>query len=129
MTSLCASGVAVRRRSARLRMFAIATSLSIGLAALFAQRLGYAQTQNPLPYSDGFLVTGNYVVGGVDIQGQSTNGFATATIHMSGVPANADILAAYLYWETIDLPGSPNLNPQTTPVQFRGQPVADANVK
>ena len=48
---------------------------------------------------------------------------------MAGVPANADILAAYLYWETIDLPGSANLNPLTTPVKFRGQPVTDANVK
>ena len=35
------------------------------------------------------------------------NGFSTGTIPMSGVPQDADILAAYLYWETIDLPGSP----------------------
>ena len=80
---------------------------------------GRLRASTHFPYSTGFLVTGNYVVGGVDVQGQSANGFSTGTIHISGVPANADILAAYLYWETIDLPGSANLNPLTTPVTFR----------
>src|SRR5438093_2639388 len=120
---------------ARSRRFATAALLSIGLVALFAQKLGQAQTaqtQNPspypLPYSNGFLVTGNYTVGGVDADSSlAVNGFRTSTIPMSGVPANADILAAYLYWETIDLPGSANLDPKTTPVKFRGQPVVDAN--
>ena len=90
-------------------------------AGLFAQLHGRAAAaSDPLPYTGGFLLTGNYVVGSVDLQGQSANGFQTGTIHMSGVPANADILAAYLFWETIDLPGSPNLDPQATPVLFRG---------
>src|SRR5712691_10454365 len=116
---------------AQLWRFTTAGILSVGLAALVAQQHGHAQTQNPLPYSNGFLVTGNYVVGGVDIDSSlAVNGFRTSTIPMSGtgntVPANADILAAYLYWETIDLLGSPNLNPQTTPVKFRGQPVVNA---
>ena len=108
---------------------AAAAGLALALAAVFAQSQGNAQLSNPLPYSDGFLVTGNYVVGSVDVAGQNVNGFSNGTIHMAGVPANADILAAYLYWETIDLPGSPNLNPQTTPVKFRGQPVIDAKVQ
>ena len=129
MTTSHASASGSGRRHAQLWRSLAAGLLSIGLAALIAQTHGQAQGQNPLPYSTGFLVTGNYVVGGVDIQGQSVNGFSTGTIHMSGVPKDADILAAYLYWETIDLPGSANLNPLTTPVKFRGQPVTDANVK
>ena len=31
------------------------------------------------------------------------NGFSTGTIHISGVPADADIVAAYMYFETITL--------------------------
>ncbi|HMJ84258.1 MAG TPA: hypothetical protein VK504_13855, partial [Vicinamibacterales bacterium] len=129
MTTSHASASGSGRPHARLWRSFAAGLLSIGLAALIAQTHGHAEGQNPLPYSTGFLVTGNYVVGAVDVEGQSTNGVATGTILMAGVPANADILAAYLYWETIDLPGSLNLNPLTTPVKFRGQPVTDANVK
>src|SRR3989442_10969758 len=93
-----------------------------------------AEAADALPFSNSFHVTGNYAVCGVDIQGQSANGFSTGTIHINRcttstfncVPQNADILAAYLYWETIDHPGSVNLDPQHTPVKFRGQPVTDA---
>ena len=47
-----------------------------------------------------------------------SSGLLTGTIPMSGVPANADILAAFLYWETI------SINPaQVDGVKFRGQPV------
>src|SRR5215510_10381691 len=57
---------------------------------------------NSLPFSKQFLIPGNYVVGSVDLLPASQgNGFITGNIPVSGVPANADILAAYLYWETI----------------------------
>ena len=55
-----------------------------------------------LPFSNGYLVTGGYVEGFVDLQQQSGGGgFVSGTINISGVPPQADILAAWLYWETI----------------------------
>jgi hypothetical protein len=55
-----------------------------------------------LPFSKQFLVTGNYSVGTVDlIPSNQGNGFLSGTIPMSGVPANAEVVGAYLYWETI----------------------------
>src|SRR5205814_5912837 len=83
-----------------------------------------AQTSNaqPLPYFNGYLVTGNYVVGSVDLQPVSGGtGFATGTIHMSGVPAQADILAAWLYWETIVV-DDPD-HSQLAGVKFRDIPI------
>jgi len=76
--------------------------LSLGLVLLFAQPVGQAAPDESLPFTTSYSVTGNYVVGGVDLlPAAATNGFVTGTIPMSGVPANADILAAFLYWETI----------------------------
>ena len=64
-----------------------------------------AQAANALPYSRGYLLTGNYVVGSLDFtekaQPANAAGFSTGEISIEGVPADADIVAAYLYWETI----------------------------
>ena len=55
-----------------------------------------------LPFSKHFLIPGNYVVGSVDLLPASRGmGQITGTIPMSGVPANAEVVSAYLYWETI----------------------------
>jgi hypothetical protein len=73
----------------------------------------------PLPFSKGFLVTGGYAVGSVDFtSGTASGGFVTGTINMSGVPANADIVAAYLYWQTIATDVS-----QVSYPKFRDQPI------
>ncbi len=78
-----------------------------------------AQAQDALPFAKSYTVTGNYAVDGVDVRSLSqVNGFVTGTIPMSGVPANADILAAFLYWETI----STNIA-QLDGAQFRGSPL------
>ena len=75
-----------------------------------------------LPFSKGFLVTGGYAVGSVDLaQHSGGNGFLTGTINMSGIPANADILAAYLYWQTI----ATNVSQVALPT-FRGQQIESA---
>src|SRR6516225_8654614 len=61
----------------------------IGIAVLFAQSSGRAQSPDALPFTTSYSVTGNYVVGGVDLLPQSgAGGAVTATIPMSGVPAN-----------------------------------------
>ncbi len=90
----------------------------LGFVSLFAQS---GQAADALQFFKNYFVTGDYVVGGVGIRGTgvldtatqkitgSTNSFyATGTIHMSGVPGyvangvpqQANIVAAYLYWET-----------------------------
>ena len=84
----------------------IPVGLALVLALLLAQSGGHAQSQveDQLNYSTGFLITGNYVVGGVDLTkdvNPSIGGFSTGVINISGVPANADILDAYLYSDTI----------------------------
>src|SRR6185436_7355556 len=67
-----------------------------------------------LDYAKGYLITGNYVASGVDLTEQANpvdqNGMSTGTIHIARctaavtfncVPQDADIVAAYLYFETI----------------------------
>src|SRR5580765_2305333 len=97
--------VAASSAASQLKKLARGSILSIALAALFAEVPGHATplacpsptcVQDPLPYSKGFLVTGNYVVAGVDLP--KANGSGTITV--AGVPDNADIISAYLYWET-----------------------------
>ena len=96
---------------------------ALAIAALFAQTSGLAQPPaESLPYARGFLVTGDYAVGGVDLGEDAhpiVNGFSTAPIPMSGVPANADIIAAYLFWETVTS-GGDGWKTEAAGVKFRG---------
>ena len=65
---------------------------------------------NQLNLTNNYFVTGDYVVGGVGLRGLGVNGLATGTINIpdansvpaAGVPAGADIVAAFLYWETVE---------------------------
>ena len=83
------------------------------------------RADDALKFFKNYFVTGDYVAGGVALRGRgvtnaTTQGitgttvtsYATGTIHMTGssavpgyvangVPQHADIVAAYLYWETI----------------------------
>jgi hypothetical protein len=88
---------------------------------LLAQSGGQAQApdDDALPFTRSYFVTGNYVLGGVDLLPASqSGGFIAGTIPMSGVPPNADILAAFLYWETISTPDF-----DISGALFRGQPM------
>ena len=128
-------GVAMRtHRMSLLRTLASSRLRKVTAAALFVVTLVFLRTQvggqvvDPLQYAGGFLVTGDYAVGSVDLTNStnpSSGGFSTGTINISGVPANADILAAYLFWETINLTGV--TNPEAG-VQFNGSNVVDAEV-
>jgi hypothetical protein len=92
------------------------------LLLLVAQAGGRAQTSDALPYANGFLLTGNYVVGGVDLPksgGVGTISFNAASGNL--VPENADIVAAYLYWETITSAADPVFG-----ATFRGTPIQAA---
>ena len=112
--------------ASRLKRMAAAALLAFGLVVFFAQTGGHAaaEVKDALPYSTGYLLTGDYVVGGVDLDSRGAKGFQTGTInldaaHGNTVPPNADVLAAFLYWETI----SPDVAPKAaTGVKFRGVP-------
>ena len=102
------------------------------LMLLFAQAGGRAAVGvDALPFSKGFLVTGNYVVGGVDLTPQTNpavNGYSTGTIPISGAPAGgANLVAAYLYFEAVHPYGvtSDDANPLIG-IKFRGQAISPA---
>jgi X-X-X-Leu-X-X-Gly heptad repeat protein len=71
---------------------------------------GFTQQTAPLNFENNYFVTGDYVVAGVGLRGLGVNGFATQQFTMpdansvpaTGVPQGADIVAAFLYWETVE---------------------------
>src|SRR5262245_14865575 len=67
-----------------------------------------AKAADALNYTKNYFVTGDYAVAGVGLRGKGVAGFATGTINMSGVPAGADIVAAFLYWETVERTAAPS---------------------
>jgi len=79
--------------------------LSLLLLLLFQTGGRAAAVENPLPFAMGFLVTGDYVAAGVNLTEQDNpvgpDGLSVGTINISGVPADADIVAAYMDYETI----------------------------
>jgi hypothetical protein len=85
------------------------TTLGLLLILGFAQS-GFAQQTPPLNFENNYFVTGDYVVAGVGLRGLGVNGFATQQFTMpdansvpaTGVPQGADIVAAYLYWATVE---------------------------
>jgi len=81
------------------------TAVATLLLALFstAAQIGHAQAPpSGLHFFKNYFVTGGSVTGSVDFPPASGgNGFATATIPLSGVPQDADLVGAFLYWETI----------------------------
>jgi hypothetical protein len=76
-----------------------------------------------LNYFKNFFVTGNYVGASVDFGSQSGGGgFVTAVINFDDpselVPDDADVVGAFLYWQTIASGPLP-----TTGLTFRGQDI------
>src|SRR5262245_8723009 len=81
----------------------------------FCAEAGRAQSSPPLKIFRNYFVTGDYVVAGWVEQTPDGSGFATGTISVPDnlqaikanqapqkVPAGADIVAAYLYWATVE---------------------------
>src|SRR5687767_10148533 len=104
-------GAASVRRAAAL--------LTLAAVVAIAQPAGQAQGGDALRFSKSYTITGNYTIGTVDLPASGINDSVTGTIPMSGVPANADILAAFLYWETI----STDTAPFYDNAKFRGSPI------
>src|SRR6266404_1517528 len=92
------------------RLKLAAAALGLLLAFGFAQPASAQNAANQLTLSNNYFVTGDYVVGGVGLRGLGVNGVATGTIKIpdansvpaTGVPPGADIIAAFLYWETVE---------------------------
>jgi VCBS repeat-containing protein len=84
-----------------------------------------AQPSPPLQFFKNYFVTGDYVVGGVGLRGLGEGGLATGTIEISDVPAGADILAAFLYWQVVSTTAA-GPDSGSLPVKFRGYPLASA---
>jgi hypothetical protein len=95
--------------------------LLLGCMAFFAP----PSRADNLHYFKNYFVTGDYTVAGVGLFGKGVNGLATGTIDMSGAngapatPAGADIVAAFLYWQTIETTATPSLSNGN----FDGNPV------
>ena len=86
--------------TAGLRRAAIA-SLVVVMSLLLVPKP--AQAQNGLKFFKNYFVTGDYGVAGVGLRNQGVNGIATGTINVPAgtVPPGAEILSAFLYWETV----------------------------
>ena len=88
-----------------------------------------ARATSPLHFFKNFFITGDYLVGGIGLQGQgrpdpatasivggTNSSYATGTISVSGVPAGADLVGAFLYWEALESSSMPS----STGGTFRG---------
>src|SRR6516162_781056 len=112
------------RQTFRARLWKSAAVLGV-LTALAIPAAAAA----PLQFFKNFFITGDYLAGGMGLQAQgvpdpvtqgivggTNTSYATGTIHMSGVPAGADIVGAFLYWEALESTGMPSSSGGT----FRG---------
>src|SRR4029077_10137210 len=98
-------------------LFLLLGLLSTAAQLCFAQDAG--ATPNALNFGNNFFVTGDYAVGGVGLVGQANKiypGYAVGTISMgadknpgvagnNSVPTGAEIVAALVYWQTIEIIG------------------------
>ena len=67
-----------------------------------------ARADGGLGYFKNYFVTGDYVTAAVGLQRTGVNGFATGNINIAGIPDGAEVVAAYLYWQTISSSGAPD---------------------
>jgi VCBS repeat-containing protein len=113
--------VSVRSFQRRWLRISAAALLAVGCAVVAGQARGHAQSApaNALKFFKNYFVTGDYAVGGVGLRGQGVDGIATGNISIEGVPAGADIVAAYLYWQVVS---TSTLGPDSgsLPVVFKG---------
>ena len=87
-----------------------------------------AQTPDALGFFKNYFLTGDYVVGGVGLRDLGVNGIATGSIPIAGVPADADVLAAFLYWQVV-AKGSTGADAGSVGVTFRGYPLSAAGTE
>jgi len=96
---------------------------------LRATPVGHAQA-DALSFFKNYFVTGDYAVGSVGLRGlgglSGTPGIARGAISISGVPAKAEIVAAFLYWQVVSK-ASAGPDSGATGARFDGYPLASSN--
>src|SRR5499426_449166 len=80
-----------------------------------------ASAQNTLAPFKNYFVTGDYVAAGVALEDTGVGGRATGTITIdpAAIPADAEIVAAYLYWLSVSSSGAPSSS-ALTGAKFKG---------
>ena len=88
------------------------TQVAVGSVVNLLISTGLPQTPapNPLSLNNNYFLTGDYVSAGVTLRGTGVGGMATGTINIptytqsatQGVPIGADIVDAFLYWESVE---------------------------
>jgi VCBS repeat-containing protein len=77
--------------------------LSVVMASLLFQAGQVSTASAPLAFFKNYFVTGDYVVGGTSLWRKGVGGVAVESIEVSGVPAGADVVAAFLYVQTAEV--------------------------
>ena len=113
-TAIPAPGTTSWCRRLLLATAALGLLLAFGFAqTASAQNVTTACTPTSLCLDNNYFVTGDYVVGGAVLNGAFVNGLQMGTIMIpdpaqplppkfTNVPAGADIVAAFLYWQTVE---------------------------
>src|SRR5258705_8723454 len=113
-------------RSPRRQTLATRTALVIlGVVSMFTS-IQRAQAINAPTFFNNYFLTGDYLVNGVGLKGTGVQGFATNTIAVSGVPADATPIAAFLYWGTVAAASDPGAG--LAGAQFKGHDIAPFTV-
>ncbi len=110
---------------------AAGTQVNVGSSVELLISTGEPQTPQPNPLSllNNYFVTGDYAAAGVTLRGTGVGGTATGTITIpssgtQSVPNGADIIDAYLYWETLENTASPSATSGT----FRGYSITGQQI-
>ncbi len=130
------SGCGARAMASARRL--LSAMLALGLPLVFVLgESGLGQATPPLKFGNNYFVTGDYIVGGVGLRGSGINGWATGTIRIpdpnsvpnTGVPLGADIVAAFLYWETVESSQTPGagMNGTFNGYAITGTPLGNPN--
>ena len=105
--------------------------LCLGFALLLAKPVQTQAPPNTLNFFNNYFLTGDYVVAGVGLRGLggqngSPAGIATGSITIGGVEQNAEIMAAFLYWQVVS---KESLGPDSGAVgaTFNGYPLSSAD--
>ena len=88
------------------------TQVAVGSTVNLLVSTGIATppSPNPLSLNNNYFLTGDYVSAGVTMRGTGKSGIATGTITIPsytqsttlGIPDGADIIDAFLYWQTLE---------------------------
>src|SRR5690349_11702781 len=88
-----------RRTGIRVSRAAV---LILVLAAVVGQSSIHATSPAPLSFFKNYFLTGDYTVGGTSLWRRGVNGVASGSIRIADVPESAEVVAAFLYVQTVE---------------------------